>query len=364
MDEQQEESTCIGHEACPKCGSSDNLARYDDGHAYCFSMGCDHWEPADGETRKPKQEKRKVAGDLIKDWEPIALGKRGINLKTCEKWKYGVATYRGTKVHVANYVRDGQIVGQKVRFPSKDFLFLGDSKQCGLYGQQLWRDGGKKVCITEGELDALSVSQLFGLKWPVVSIPTGAKGAAKAIKRELEWLLRFDQIVLMLDNDEAGRAATEEIVKLLPPGRAFIADFELKDANAMLVAGRGAEVVDAFWSAKQYRPEGIVSIGDLKDACMTPIVEGTPWPWPGLTKATHGRRDGELYGVGAGTGIGKTDVFTQIICHDATQLNIKCGVLYLEQHPIETVRRIAGKLAGKKFHLPNKAFILIWLSYL
>lgn len=31
------ESTFVQHEACPSCGSSDNLARYSDGHAVCFS---------------------------------------------------------------------------------------------------------------------------------------------------------------------------------------------------------------------------------------------------------------------------------------------------------------------------------------
>ena len=34
---------CVGHEPCPKCGSRDNLARYDDGGAWCF--GCHYWEP-------------------------------------------------------------------------------------------------------------------------------------------------------------------------------------------------------------------------------------------------------------------------------------------------------------------------------
>ena len=31
------------HESCPSCGSKDNLARYTDGHAWCF--GCGHYEP-------------------------------------------------------------------------------------------------------------------------------------------------------------------------------------------------------------------------------------------------------------------------------------------------------------------------------
>ena len=355
MTEEFDESTCVGKEPCPKCGSKDNLARYDDGHAHCFGMGCDYYEKADGAAvSAPSKPASPKSRELIRDWEPSALGKRGIGLKTCEKWGYGLGDFKGKRVQVANYKRDGQIVAQKVRFPNKDFLTLGDFKAAGLYGQHLWRDGGKKLCIVEGEIDALAVSQLFGLKWPVVSIPNGAQGAAKSIKKELEWVLGFDEIVLMFDNDEAGRLATQEVVDILPPGRAKIATLELKDAGAMLVAGRGAEVVDAFWSAKTYRPDGIISIGDLKEKALTPVKMGDPWPWGALTKATKGRRDGELYGFGAGTGVGKTDVLTQIICHDAIELDVKCGVLYLEQPPVETLWRIAGKLVGKKFHLPNK----------
>jgi twinkle protein len=39
------------------------------------------------------------------------------------------------------------------------------------------------LTITEGEIDALSVSQAQGNKWPVVSVPTGAKGAVKPLRR-------------------------------------------------------------------------------------------------------------------------------------------------------------------------------------
>lgn len=40
-----------GHEPCPKCGSKDNLARYDDGSAWCFGCGYKeyptHYTPKD-----------------------------------------------------------------------------------------------------------------------------------------------------------------------------------------------------------------------------------------------------------------------------------------------------------------------------
>jgi len=105
------------------------------------------------------------------------LKKRGITEETCRVWGYGVGEYNGQNVQVAQYYKDGTIVAQKLRFPSKDFVTLGDFKDVGLYGQHLWRDGGKMVTVTEGEIDALTVSQMFGNKWPVVSIPTGDAGA-------------------------------------------------------------------------------------------------------------------------------------------------------------------------------------------
>lgn len=40
--------TFLQHEACPSCGSRDNLGRYGDGSAWCF--GCHYYERADGKT--------------------------------------------------------------------------------------------------------------------------------------------------------------------------------------------------------------------------------------------------------------------------------------------------------------------------
>jgi twinkle protein len=80
---------------------------------------------------------------------------------------------------------------------------------------------------------------------------------------------------------------------------------------------------------------------------------GRPWFLPTLTALTFGRRDGETYYFGAGTGVGKTDFFTQQIEYDVSTLNVKTACIYLEQPPSETGKRIAGKKAGKLFHIPN-----------
>ncbi len=48
------DSHFVRHEPCPACGSRNNLARYSDGHAVCFTAGCNHYEKATGEVVESK----------------------------------------------------------------------------------------------------------------------------------------------------------------------------------------------------------------------------------------------------------------------------------------------------------------------
>lgn len=354
----EEDSEFIGHEPCPECGSKDNLARYTDGHAYCF--GCEYFEAGvddDGQRSGDPVRGRRgsaVAG-MIQDVEHTHLIKRGLTEETCQKFGYGIGTYKGKTVQVANYRGDdGRIVAQHIRSKSKKFAWLGDSKKAvPLWGQQLWRDVGRKIVVTEGEIDCMSVSQLQGNRWPVVSIKNGAQGAKRDVKKALEFLSGFDDVIFMFDMDEPGQDAARECALLLPPGKAKIATLPLKDANEMLMAHRGDEVVGAVWEAKGFRPDGIVTLADLKDEVMKPVDWGMSWVWDTMTNWTYGRRLGEVYGFGAGTGVGKTDLFTQQIAYDITVLGEKVGLFYLEQQPVETAKRVAGKVAHQRFHVPD-----------
>lgn len=342
---------------CPKCKEKggdwddDNLVRYDDGSAHCFA--CKYHEKGEADASLSRNHsKSKSGGPMITDFEYRPLLKRKITEETCKHFQYGVGRFNGKAVHVANYRLDGKHA-QKIRFPDKDFRFLGDTKEVGLFGQNLWRDAGKMLVITEGEIDALTVSQLQNNRWPVCSIKNGASGAAKEIGQQIEWIERFDKVIFMFDMDEPGRAAAKECAAVLSPGKAFIAELPLKDANECLVAGRGSEVIDAMWGAKEFRPDGLVGIDDIIEQAEMPVEWGVPWCFPTLTEATYGRRPGEVYGFGAGTGVGKTDVFTQQIAFDITELGEHVGVIYLEQSCVETAKRIAGKVDGKRYHVPD-----------
>jgi twinkle protein len=292
--------------------------------------------------------------EMIDAGDIRGLPKRKLTEETCKKFGYSVSRWKGKLVQVAPYYdNDGKLAAQKLRFSDKGFVFLGEPKTATLFGQNLWKSGGKKVTITEGEIDAMSLSQAQGNKWPVVSVQNGAKGAVNSIRYQLEWVSSFEEVVLMFDQDEPGREAAQEVATLLKPGQAKIASLPLKDPNEMLVAGKTQELISSMWQAKEYRPDGIVDIDEILDLIEKPIEWGLPWCIDTLTNLTYGRREGEVYTIGAGTGSGKTDFLTQQIAYDVNDLGVKVGVIYLEAKPAETGKRIAGKVDGVRYHIPD-----------
>lgn len=323
-------------EPCPKCGSSDNLRRYDDGHAHCFSIGCDYHEGTSGSVVDRKETKRL---NLIEGLQFNAIPSRKLTQESCEKWGYGIGEFKGQTVQVAVYRnKEGKPIAQKVRFAGKDFLMLGDPKQAGLYGQHLWKPT-KKVTITEGEIDAISVSQAQDHKWPVVSVPNGSKGAKGAIESSLEWLEQFEEVIFMFDMDEPGRAAAVECALLLSPGKAFIADLPLKDASDMLKAGRTSELRDAIWKAKAYRPDGVIDGSDITAASLTEQAKpGLSLPYKKLQERLHGIRKPELILLTAGTGIGKSTLAREMVYHLAKVHGKKIGNIFLEENIIKTAQ--------------------------
>lgn len=293
-------------------------------------------------------------------FEPIigevrAVPSRGLTIETCSKWGYTIGAMGGEPVQIANY-RDpisGQIVAQKTRTRDKDFKFLGDTKKAGLYGRHLWRDAGRRVIITEGELDAMSVSQVLEHRWQVVSLPNGSSGARKSLAEALDWLNQFEQVVLCFDMDEPGRKAVADCATLFPPGKLYVVSLPLKDANAMLVEKRTEELVKALWDAKAYRPDGLVRVSDVKEKALTAPTADMAWCLPTLNDATYGRRFGEAVALGAGTGIGKTTLITQQIADDINEGH-KVAIFAFEQDPAETVKRVAGQMFGRIFHVPGE----------
>lgn len=357
MSKHKTESAFVAHESCPKCGSEDNLARYDDGHGYCF--GCDYYEHS-GETGDgPVANTDVPSGDSthLPSGTVEALSARRISEDTCRKWGYQVGKLSGRNAQFAVYRDDAGVpVATKVRYPDKSFVFLGDTKKAGLYGKWLWNGGGKMLVITEGEIDALSVSEAQGNKYPVVSVKTGAKGALKDIKKDYEWVCSFDKVILWFDNDEPGKEAAIACAEALPPGKAHIVKADLKDANEYLKAGRSGDIINLVWRAEAYRPDGIVGGADLWEAVrVEDTTRSIAYPFAGLNSILKGLREGELVTVTAGTGVGKSAFVRELAYHlamteeEGKRENI--GLIFLEESVKRTALGLMALHLNKPIHI-------------
>ncbi len=278
---------------------------------------------------------------------------RGLNKQSCQKFCYGVGIFKKKPVHIMSYFKGNLQVAQKLRTKDKQFFWIGNSDRLGFFGQQLWDTGGRKITITEGEIDAVSVSQVLDHKYPVVSLPHGAQSAVRVIKQELDYLETFKEVIFMFDMDEYGQKAALESCELLTPGKGKIASLSMKDPNELLMNGRQPELVSAIWNARSYVPEGIVNAREFKDEVLEPTPKGLSYPWASLTDATYGLRAGELITLGAGTGVGKTTFLKQIAFHLITKHKEKVGLFFLEESCRTTLLSLLSMKMKKPLHLPS-----------
>ena len=192
------ESAFVEHIACDECGSKDNNALFDDGHTWCY--GCQTYKHGDQQSETPKAPKADTSVNWVHG-EYRDLRKRCISAATCKDFDYKIGAHFGVGCHIAPIHNDkGQLVAQTLRLPEKNFPIIGKLKEGGLIFQNKWKKGGKRIVITEGALDALSYATVAP-SWPVVSLPNGAAGGVKAIKRSLEFLESFSEVCFLLDSD-------------------------------------------------------------------------------------------------------------------------------------------------------------------
>lgn len=341
-----DEAEFIRHEPCPNCPSSDAFGIYTDGHGYCFS--CGHWQPGSEESTEHRLHTPMIPyeGDFTR------IQNRRISEEVCKKFNVRVAP--GPVIRFPYYSKERQVVGFKERPKSKDFRWVGKNEDTQLFGQQLW-GSGKAIVITEGEFDALSVYSVRK-NWPVVSVPNGAQGAKKALSKNLEYLLGFDEIILMFDNDNAGNQAAQECVQLFPPDRVFLAPIAgYKDASEALQAQDPDAIMQAIWNKKPYSPKSIIDGKSLFDLLSTPLHgKDADYPYADLNRVTGGLRLGELVTITAGSGTGKSTLCGEICQHLINQ-DQTVGYIALEESIKRTGLRLMTVVANKPLHLNNES---------
>lgn len=310
--------TDVAHQPCPyvSCGSSD---------AFCYNTdmkigkchGCGSGYPSKGqmfswakdkyptkgrddmsvlEYTRPKQEAHSQG-----NYVPL----RGITSNTMQD--YNVLTYSDRQEYV--YPSGGIKVR---RLDEKAFYAKDGFKGDELFGMNMFPAGCSKfVTITEGELDALSVSQMMKSQYtnPVVSLPS-ATPSKKLWENCNEWLNSFERIILSVDTDDAGNALADRMARLFPNKIYRIQHGEFKDANDFLVAGKASDFKNLWWKPTKHTPENILNTADEFLKLYTDTPEHTYYP-TGITALDDkimGLMQGHFTVFKAPTGIGKTEL--------------------------------------------------------
>jgi twinkle protein len=350
------------HLPCPDCGSSDALSVNKDGSAKCFS--CDRFYPkfsngvssmenyVSKNTQPPKQ--INAHGGIF-----AKLTDRGISKETAEKFGVKVVFDANGAIaqhHYPFYINNEQSANKIRYINDKRFAFEGTIQGSGLFGQNLFKEGGKYLTITEGECDAMAAYELLGSKWAVVSIKRGAQAAVKDIKENIEYVESFENVVICFDKDKQGIEAAKKVASILKPRKAKIVTLPngYKDANDMLKQGKHQDFTRAWWDAQMYTPSGIIRVSQKqKDFLNREKKPSVPYPWEGLNKKLIGLRAGELVTLTGGTGLGKSSITREIEHWLINQTTDNVGIIALEEDWRRTVDGILSIEANARLYIDN-----------
>jgi twinkle protein len=383
-----------GNTACPSCRSlgrdktGDHLVLFknDEGEQWGKCGRCGHYEVFEKGHVPPVREKKELTDEELASvlHEVSELPQKDLTQRLIPKVvaeRYGVRVGLSCEdgaTPVSYFFpreKEGEIQGYEVKgLDRKYFYYVGRVKDSDFFGMSQAQRGdvyNKKLFIFEDPLSCMSGFHVLSayttattIKPACVSLPNGAGSIASVMSRNREFLNTFDEIVICMDNDKAGEDALVKGRALFPqakfariPKGTFEMnghEKEIKDANDLLLAGRGQELFNILkFSARRESPAGAVSVFDcLADALKKPEW-GVPYPWKALNDMTFGIRWGEMVAIGGGVGSGKTLIAHEIVKSLCLDHGFNGGGFFLEEKVGMTVKNIAGKAASIPFHRPD-----------
>jgi twinkle protein len=358
------------HLPCPCGSSSDAFSVYSDNHGHCFS--CSRTYPELSEDFLQKNFTAQTRVRLLENQG--ASYHQSISRESNINFSYEYLPWRGVNKETMSFFEvrtkideSGQPVS--IGFPytpealkvrslhDKTFHSVGPMSEAALFGKDRFPLGSaRSITITEGELDALSVFQMLGSQYPVVSVRS-ASSAERDCKLEREYLNSFEKIYLCLDSDTPGQEATRKIAKLFDFNKVYHVKLpeDLKDANGFLQRGLSQQFKSTWWNSKRFLPEGIISSQSEFDDIIEndTIKTGVAYPFKTLQEMTYGIRTGEATLFTALEGIGKTEVLRAIEYHLLRTTDDNLGIIHLEEGKARTLKGLAGYHLKTPVHLPD-----------
>lgn len=240
----------------------------------------------------------------------------------------------------------GKIAGYKCRNHPKDFSHGNVGKTGGknqLSGQAMYTGYNKYLLIVGGEEDKVAAYQMLednragrpGIAEVHVVSPTcGENSAVKQIAANYSFCDMYEQIIIGMDNDAAGRKAAEAIAAVLPKEKVKIAVWSGKDPNQMLLDKDNAQFTRDFYNAKPLIASGIAESTGLMDAVREELTRPRiplPPEWKPVQDAMKGGiRQGSILNIIGDTSVGKSTLVNRLNYFWMFNAPEKVGIASLE----------------------------------
>jgi len=171
-----------------------------------------------------------------------------------------------------NYFIGDQLINIKYRDGRKNFkLYKGAEK---IFYNINSTVGYEYCVIVEGEMDVLSLHEA-GIE-NVVSVPNGAtlnNNNLDYLDNCIDYFTDKDKIIIAVDDDEAGQALQQELVRRLGAEVCYLATFEdCKDANEYLLKYGKEKLAQRIAQSKPVPLENVTTFKDI-EAEITDFVE-------------------------------------------------------------------------------------------
>jgi len=240
-----------------------------------------------------------------------------------------------------------------------------------LFGWWTVKDTDRAVCITEGEIDCLSVDQMMpGI--PVLSMPSGVSNL-EWIENDYDRLNMFERIYVLTDSDKPGEECAQKIAHRLGLARTYRVKIPnlagCKDANDILMRAADLEeneINAAYWinEAQTYAPETIREAKSLARAMKNILArqnsnEKATFVFPSIN---FNIRDGETTILSGYPFGGKSNLLYQILLHEMEHNDERVLVGSYEINSEEIAFEMARMRYGKGMTPENIDQVCEWLN--
>lgn len=402
-----ESGSLLGKFSCGACGSQDNLAVYikhdDQGNevvdGHCFTPSCENAYMTEAMLKEQGVLDENFTPPKTKPITKTAITKAEykalISRASHDTTQPDGTLYRGIKPETAQYYghlyernSEGWIIreyypetktgfkgdcnslrGYKTRtlpkiFGTHNLGITGSSNDFG--GSHLFSNGGKNLVICAGEIDKLSAAQMLRDyqiqrnqddydRTAVVSVNCGEQSLAKACIAQYDWLEKFQTVIIMMDNDNAGKAALADALKVIPEIDVKVMTTSLKDANEMLVQGKQKQFISNFYDAKPITPDDVKTSKQADDEIEEELgrakIPLPPFMHRLQKHMAGGIPLGYMINLGAITGGGKTTIINEMIYFWLFNSPVKVGILSLELNAGQYQTTLLSRHIGYKLAL-------------